>query len=528
MALSTWTNFPTSLKEKIATLRGWLHTCETTHAECEPQAAHSLPSRLIDLRADGVDCPRLVSTASLPSLEIKYTTLSYCWGSEVPLRTTKATVETFHIEIPRGRLPKTFADAFWMTRELGIPYLWIDALCIIQDDKDDWRAEAAKMHDIYGGSSLTISASESRSAEGGFFVASHLQPIERPTNKRAFLSARVVETGSIVLILVVPDESAAPPALRTRGWAFQEAILSPRVVTVLNSELMWRCRTSVLSELGMQYREGTAPHRDVATFTEAHNGDWHRVWWKWMEDYTNRHFTYPEDRLPALLGVIDQYRHITRDIPVLGLWKSSLHKDIGWIRLTTCSERTPNGHPCWNMPSWSPFACDQAVEFAHWLGDELNKRPTEFCTEILDCEVLWTGQPYVSSIKSAHLTVLARLRRMYLAEAIEVNDCNPPYFNVENEVVNFNTNPLPWRCAVQWDKEGQRSPQVWLCMLLSTRQPHGLELGYETFLVLEEIHHPTYRRVGIGSLGLSRLPNGGIKKVDPKFESDVLYRITLV
>ena len=78
-----------------------------------------------------------------------YTTLSHCWGKKHIVTTTKATLEQRKLEVPWLLLSRTFQDAITITRELGIRYIWIDSLCIIQDDKEDWERVSAKMAEIY-------------------------------------------------------------------------------------------------------------------------------------------------------------------------------------------------------------------------------------------------------------------------------------------------------------------------------------------------------------------------------------------
>ncbi len=119
------------------------------------------------------------------------------------------------------------------------------------------------------------------------------------------------------------------------------------------------------------------------------------------------------------------------------------------------------------------------------------------------------------------------LQEIYLAEATEVAECNPPYFNIDDEERDNIDDPLPWRCAVQWDVEGYRPPQTWLCLLLERKLTRGYELGGETFLVLETVRAQKYRRVGIGSLGRRRIPNG-LAEQEWRFDPNVRSRMTLL
>lgn len=105
----------------------------------------------------------------LQSQDIRYATLSHCWGDSLPLYTTKETEPLYSQEIPSGLIPPTFRDALTIARALDIPYLWIDALCIVQDDHVEWQNEASKMQDIYSGGSLTIAAADAFNSLGGCF-----------------------------------------------------------------------------------------------------------------------------------------------------------------------------------------------------------------------------------------------------------------------------------------------------------------------------------------------------------------------
>lgn len=99
----------------------------------------------------------------------RYATLSHSWGNHVPLKTTRATKSSFEKSIPEDLLPQTFKDAVSIARGLGIHYLWIDSLCIVQDDPDDWQAEALEMQNIYSGSTINIAASDAVDSIGGCF-----------------------------------------------------------------------------------------------------------------------------------------------------------------------------------------------------------------------------------------------------------------------------------------------------------------------------------------------------------------------
>jgi hypothetical protein len=127
----------------------WLRRCEAFHPKCSVVgiADPPLPTRLLDVGSDAQDSPvRLVETAGLVG---KYLCLSYCWSAANALMSTRQTVQQWIQEIPWSALPQTLKDAVSFVRRLGHCYIWIDALCIIEDDKDDSNREALKMASIY-------------------------------------------------------------------------------------------------------------------------------------------------------------------------------------------------------------------------------------------------------------------------------------------------------------------------------------------------------------------------------------------
>jgi hypothetical protein len=133
-----------------------------------------LPTRLLDV--DPVaQTVRLVDTASLSlgiSDGVPYVALSHCWGADTAVRctTTRANEAERRRSIACGLLPKTFQDAILITRKLSFRYMWIDSLCIIQDDPSDWQHESSRMASVYQGAALTLAATDAEDGAGGCFL----------------------------------------------------------------------------------------------------------------------------------------------------------------------------------------------------------------------------------------------------------------------------------------------------------------------------------------------------------------------
>ena len=132
-------------------------------------------------------------------------------------------------------LPLTFQHAIAVTRNLGIRYLWIDAICIIQGDTGDWNSEAAKMYQVYSRCYMMIAAESSTDSSGGLYNSKSILQDEEPLGKHVILmnSLSNGETSSLYVSsehTSLTDTELRESALSRRGWARQEGVLAPRVL----------------------------------------------------------------------------------------------------------------------------------------------------------------------------------------------------------------------------------------------------------------------------------------------------------
>jgi hypothetical protein len=158
----------------------WILRCNSTHSTCREvlNTPRQLPTRLAYVGGPRYwDPPRLRVRNIPPSA--RYITLSHCWGDIEILQLTRNTLETFQKCILLQDLPKTFQDAIKITKKLSFRYIWIDSLCIIQDDADDWRRESVLMGNVYGGSSLYIAASGAPDGNWGCFFDRDTRLVEK-------------------------------------------------------------------------------------------------------------------------------------------------------------------------------------------------------------------------------------------------------------------------------------------------------------------------------------------------------------
>ena len=161
----------------VSLVLGWLRECVREHSRCRPSFPIRWPTRLIDVGSpNSLQDPYLVVTSNTDTAIDRYAALSHCWGtpqapySGMYFATVKQNIEQFIDGVGIVLLPKTFQDAITVTRKLKIRYLWIDALCIIQDDEEDWAREAVEMNSVYGNAYVTIVATSSNSDHEGVFT----------------------------------------------------------------------------------------------------------------------------------------------------------------------------------------------------------------------------------------------------------------------------------------------------------------------------------------------------------------------
>jgi hypothetical protein len=205
----------------LAFTKQWIEACTSTHPECHRAKAAKLPTRLIQLFDNGGI--RLYARPEINS-RLEYVTLSHCWGTFETLKLTKSNVDTFRESIPIENLCKTFQDAILATRALGFKYLWIDSLCIIQDDDVDWRQESALMSEVYGNAIVNIAATNAKDSSVGLFSQ---RDVSR--SARQYVRTNTSKTYELLDSRVYYRCLDKTP-LSSRAWVFQERYLAKRTI----------------------------------------------------------------------------------------------------------------------------------------------------------------------------------------------------------------------------------------------------------------------------------------------------------
>lgn len=345
-------------------MRRWLDDCTTTHECCLPNIPPPrLPTRVLDLRGGfpDHDSVKLVQTSN--GSTGAYCALSHCWGpkDKQPIKTLQSNLNKHISGISLSSLPRTFREAVILTRGLGIDYLWIDSLCIIQDSEADWRSEAASMGTLYQRATLVIVAAGSHDSSGGLFTCERPQKTalqlpytsdgncNRGTFNMALRSPTMVPWGGGPS-KVLP--SGGP--LRERAWAFQEWYLARRKVFFMPGGLTWHCAESEHDEPGS------------ATDLELYET---MSWLDLVEIYSGKKVTFPSDRLIALQGVANEEGRRREDRFLSeGIWETGIPQQLLWFRGSILNQDN-NSLPSW---SWASTAGSK-----YWLASLLRTRHSD-------------------------------------------------------------------------------------------------------------------------------------------------------
>ncbi len=214
-------------EDSFKVIQTWLDMCERNQCAAPHPPDAPLPTRLIEVR----QYPRLVTSDTL-ARDAPYIALSHCWGLKPIFSLRQANLADLSGKIPVEKLPKTFRDAMHIAMRLGIKYLWIDSLCIIQDSTDDWLHEASRMQSVYSYCWLNLAATGFPDGSAGMIAR----------RDKWHVSAWYGITGDYWR----DDLERAP--MNQRAWVLQERLLSPRTLHFGTKQIFWECRQGSGSE----------------------------------------------------------------------------------------------------------------------------------------------------------------------------------------------------------------------------------------------------------------------------------------
>jgi len=448
--------------ETLNRIQFWVRNCILSHDHCaKPQATIRLPRRLIDVMSHGfghgwpaedIDMQtfsslslenspnvRIISSSSLPE-GTSYLTLSHRWGSTPSILLTKKTMFLLDGDISpyllNCREAAVFRHAIHVTRGLGFRYIWIDALCIMQDNSFEKTADVMQMDEIYMNSTLNISAAEGRIREGLVFERNLLSM----NPHRA--TVKVLKTQESVQLQVFPGKWFLVPfevPLNKRGWVFQERILAPRIVHFTKNQVFWECCSLEASEVlpqGVLDQRRTHLSRSIGITSVSSMVQVRSRWYDLVEEYSYTSLTFADDRLLALSAVAKRFCSALGLDPseyLAGMWKNDLPLSMLWGQRSYPGMNGPE--PMTNTtteirhaPSWS---------WASVLGPIRNVELSSLAatTEVLDVQITRLSPNFFDGADSCRL----RLRCPLCKFVRRVRDgASWIYFGHHTEFQEFN------------------------------------------------------------------------------------------
>jgi hypothetical protein len=353
-------NLSVASDESFRKARRWIDHCVNDHEECNSKKKHvyERPKRLIDVQSPSEGSAlsvKLVEQTRRPG----YAALSYCWGQD-QFKTKKSNLDSLRSGIPVADLSKTVQDAIAVARRLGIRFLWVDCLCIVQDDEQDVATEIGRMADIYQGAIVTIVASSAKSSADGFL---HCRPDNNPT----FEIALKTPSGKVAKLILEPSDAydAAEEPTNHRAWCMQESLLSLRLLFFGSRHLIWACRvwtdsdggSAPVEPTGMPHAQNTLAARVVTNLSTVEDmalGEWRDI----VEQYSTRGLSVSADKLPGIAAVASRYGITLQDTYLAGLWKRTLSVSLVWWLEN--SERRARPTP-YRAPTWSWASVDGEI-----------------------------------------------------------------------------------------------------------------------------------------------------------------------
>ncbi|KAH8687919.1 heterokaryon incompatibility protein-domain-containing protein [Tricladium varicosporioides] len=352
----------------IAGIQNWLQMCEKYHPQCHTPPTAVLPTRVIDVGPkDGSQVPKLILTNGAKG---SWVALSHCWGKVHIITTTTETITSMMEGI--SNLPPTFQDAVYLTRQLGLRYLWIDSLCILQDSKEDWMKESATMGRVYQDSYLSIQINAPDSSVSVLDEQfSETEWFRLPFQMQSVNGL----TGCVYLGSNGNSEASKSSDVNYRAWCLQEYILSPR--TVANSQsttrsFIWSCRKGLATSRTprpfekWRWADQSYPGESLrwdfkSKFWNTSIEDSLQIYYALVSEYITRNITFPKDRLVAWSAVPREVAKRIKFQYVAGLWKEDIHRGLLW----TCDNRDEGWRSGsdYIAPSWSWASVESKEEY---------------------------------------------------------------------------------------------------------------------------------------------------------------------
>ena len=462
----------------------WLSNCLSNHPNCSivPEARYT-PRRVIDITSPRRPLLKLMAKGRNEA----YATLSYQWGRNQRCITTTANYQQNLTGIPLRKMPQTFVDAITVSSSLGVHYLWIDALCIIQDDKNDTTREISVMDQVYSNATFTIFAAIGSNPNAGLSISR--DPRWRKPCKVHFnmtYDSNITTTFSDYVYIKYEaskynDDPIQDSSLYTRGWVLQEQVLTRRSLIFGSSSglMKWKCSGAELSEeepfpdtlsnLSNKKRPDDVLNRVrcAAGHSESECADC-EGWYRMVEHYSRRSLTHSADALPALSGLANVTSKTYKWTYLAGLWMEDLSSGLVWYIYkssledsfderpppSTLSNHAQDSH---RVPSWS-WASQYGWQINFLRMETYYREKHRWCLQFISWEE--RRSPFSASLDSSqtsmYLTVSGQLKNALIRYGMT------PCSNRKKAIFGMCLNSARWREEIADPSTGTRIGMIGL------------------------------------------------------------------
>ena len=352
-------------------LRHWLWTCSVYHdPECTPPKSidsgpTTYPSRVIDVRRGCV---------VLAPPDTPYVCLSYVWGPHPQLQLIEKTLGTLTTKgvlfDETTRIGQTIKDAIFVCGMLSQDYLWVDSICIKQDDPSIRQAEIKNMDNIYAGAALTIVAASGSHADAGLHGA-------QKGSRKATQYMEVIRGRQLMASMPSPGYDAQFSTWERRAWTLQERALSHRRLIFTESQVYFQCKKTYFYEDAVSEIPGKVKvinFPDIRSpFASVEQHDFDRtdgfpMYEDIIRSLTRRELTYDGDALNACTGIlkVDQERRASRGQSTdhaFGLPVAIFSKALCWMSMSDPPGRRRSDFPSWSWAGWDTAATYDYLRF---------------------------------------------------------------------------------------------------------------------------------------------------------------------
>ncbi|KAK8018138.1 hypothetical protein PG991_007328 [Apiospora marii] len=342
--------------------------------------------------------------------------MSHCWGGHVPLRLLSDNIDDLQVELPVAQLSQSFRDAIEVLQWLGLSYIWIDSLCIIQNPPADWERESALMAEVYSNSHCNIAAAHAANGTHGCFTERdpHLvKPLKIDLNWGLNPGVYYAVHENIW------QHNVMETPLNSRAWVCQERYLAPRNLFFGETQLFWECYDCSACEtfpaglppgltkmvkMSDPHTSGAAVRRQ-RSLSEEPELDALSLWGEIVGQYSKGQLTFPDDKLVAVSGLASRMEKHVQSEYLSGLWRKHLAAQLLWeINLGAPGERLD----FYTAPSWSWASVHGVIEQACDMD-----RTDDFLLEIQEAQTQTVSEPNpFGQVKAGYIRA-----RGYLAKA---------------------------------------------------------------------------------------------------------------